>query len=220
MTEKAGAGHAPPIIGLVNGSGNGDGSGEAAIPTKFETNSPAPSHPQLSVTPRLQQLPPELREITEGYASLGRIFERSAQDTYNGLDRILSDLESTQDGLQVDGDYGRTKRTPEHGEQKRLRWLDFANSHRERFMKMFVMLKWAQSSREPVTKLIDLRDWLIQGVLSDQQVQEGLMWNSKDTSTAKLSSPDIETALRLLSGEKEDRLPDVSYSPSPRITYL
>lgn len=171
-----------------------------------------PTDHSQDLATKMKELPPELQQVTEGYAPLGRLFVRIAQDTHNTLQDVLSDLESTDDSAssQANGNSVHPKRQSALSDQKRLKLLEWAKTSRDRFMKLFVMLKWAQGSRESVGKVIDLRDWLLKGVFADQAVQESLMWIPKSTSTTRIPNPDLDNALRLLLDGESSRMPDVS----------
>lgn len=168
-------------------------------------------HPQ-DLMVKMKELPPELQQVTEGYAPLSRLFERVAHDTHNTLQELLLGLESTDENgaSQVNGNFAHHNRHSGLSDRKKLKLLEWAETTRDRFMKLFVMLKWAQTSRESVGKLIDLRDWMLKGVFADQAVQESLMWIVKNASAMRLKNPDIENALRLLLDGDASRMSDVS----------
>lgn len=160
----------------------------------------------------MKELPPELQQVTEGYAPLSRLFERVAQDSHNTLQDILSGLEITQehDTSQANGNSAPLNRPSGLSDQKRVKLLEWAKSTRDRFMKLFVMLQWAQNSRDPVGKLIDLRDCMLKGVFADQAVHENLMWIAKNTQAMRVQNPDLDNALRFLLGGDCSRMSDVS----------
>jgi len=158
--------------------------------------------------PKLDELPPELVHIVDGFYPLGRLLERSAQECYNDLEETitaLAEIPSQINGEQASNSAGVVSAG---NAQKRLRWIEFANTQRERFIKLLVLVRWSRQVNE-VGKLIDIFNWMrTQDQLWDT-VDDAMLNLRRTLETEKVPRPDLETALEILATGKSAKMPDV-----------
>lgn len=164
------------------------------------------------------QLPPEIEHITFGYLPLSRIITRLAQDTFNGLNDVISDMadlvvsqpsSNAPPGYlnpHVNGNGADDKL--EANVRKKERLFDFAKDRRAQFIKILVLLDWSRQM-DAISKVIDLKVWL------DGQrkiYEDATLWMGelkRLLGPMRLSNPDLKTALATLSLGKAPWLPDV-----------
>lgn len=164
------------------------------------------------------QLPPEIEHITFGYQPLSKLITRLVQETFNGLTDVINDLSEmqvTQLNNHAGGSHfnnhmnGNGHSNTSHGNSmKKLRLLNFAQDRRAQFIKTLVLSQWSRQAEE-VGKVIDLKVWL------DGQTRifdDATLWMGELKRTLapfKMPSPDLKTALEVLSSGKASWLPDV-----------
>jgi hypothetical protein len=157
---------------------------------------------------KLDELPPELVHIVDGFYPLGRLLERSAQECYNDLDETITALADIP--AQINGEHATNSAgfVSAGNAQKRLRWIEFANTQRERFIKLLVLVRWSRQVNE-VGKLIDIFNWMrTQDQLWDT-VDDAMLNLRRTLETEKIRRPDLETALEILATGKSAKMPDV-----------
>ncbi|SLM35989.1 Mediator complex, subunit Med14 [Lasallia pustulata] len=186
------------------------------------TAAPSTGDP-LSVLNSLSgQLPPEIEHITVGYQPLSKLITRLVQETFNGLTDVineLSEMQSTQLNNHAGGSHlnnhingnGHSS-TSQGSASKKLRLLDFAQDRRAQFIKTLVLSQWSRQA-EAVGKVIDLKVWLDgqTRILDDATLWMGEL--KRILSSSKMPSPDLKTALEVLSTGKASWLPDLGYIP-------
>lgn len=164
------------------------------------------------------QLPPEIEHITFGYLPLSRIITRLAQDTFNSLNDVISDIADlvvsqpspnhppSYLNPHVNGNGSDDKL--EANVRKKERLFDFAKDRRAQFIKILVLLDWSRQM-DAISKVIDLKVWL------DGQrkiYEDATLWMGelrRLLGPLRLSNPDLKTALAALSLGKAPWLPDV-----------
>ena len=179
----------------------------------------APTGDSLSVFDSLSgQLPPEIEHITFGYQPLSKLITRLVQETFNGLTDVINEVSEMQvtplnshAGVshlnnQVNGN-GHSNVSQGSG-PKKLHLLNFAQDRRAQFIKTLVLSQWSRQA-EAVGKVIDLKVWL------DGQTRifdDATLWMGelkRILAPFKMPSPDLKTALEVLSSGKASWLPDV-----------
>lgn len=167
------------------------------------------------------QLPPEIEHITFGYQPLSKLITRLVQETFNGLTDVIDDLSEMQ-VTQLNNHAGGShlnnhvngnghSNTSQGNSLKKLRLLNFAQDRRAQFIKALVLSQWSRQAEE-VGKVIDLKVWL------DGQTRifdDATLWMGELKRTlapSKMPSPDLKTALEVLSSGKASWLPDVGLS--------
>ena len=184
-----------PVAGHANGTS--PFTKESAVPPKALTDS-------------LRQLPPEIEHVTFGLLPLSRLLERVAQDCFNGLNELISELADAPRAYQANGVVATNSAgvTTAHSEEKRVRWLNFASRQKDIFIKLVVLVQWSRQMGD-IGKLIDLRVWLDKQRDIYNEAQRGIGELKRNLATAKVPNPDIETALEILSTGKSTIMPDV-----------
>lgn len=165
--------------------------------------------------------PLELTHITQGFFPFTKLVNRSAQQCWNDLSDIVTELAE----IQVPSFQGSvTPSIPINGKspgshpenvRKKLRVLEFAHGKRADFIKLLVLSQWSRQAAD-VGKLIDIQGF----VRSHHQAYAGaLQWlgdMKRDLVRAQIANPDLKTALEVLSKGKMVAMPNVSASYSPR----
>jgi mediator of RNA polymerase II transcription subunit 14 len=172
---------------------------------------------------RMDDLPDEIQHITTGIMSLGLLLSRLAQVTHNQLQELITTLSTrpfpqnpTADGTP---DYRSTTAedtSPESREKKKL-LLDTAEQLHAKWVKALVITEWSRKS-EAVGKLIDLRSHIGTqlGHYTDQLMEIAEV--KRSLSHARLPSPDLKTALEVLTSGEVSWLPELGYIEPPPLT--
>ena len=160
------------------------------------------------------QLPPEIEHITQGYMPLSKLITRLAQDTFNGLTETINEMADMQpppnNALSHLPSYASAQAL-QVNVQKKTRMWEFAHDRRAKFIKILVLSQWSRQA-EAVGKVIDLNFW----INSQRQLyKDATAWVGelkRMLAPIKLPSPDLKTALEVLSTGKAAWLPDASPS--------
>ncbi|KAL8767529.1 MAG: hypothetical protein Q9209_005993 [Squamulea sp. 1 TL-2023] len=161
----------------------------------------------------LEQLPPEIAHITEGYLPLSQLVIRLVQETFNGMTEVINQMSE----MQMPQTNGSILVNPSQGNvQKKVRLLEFAQDRKARFIKILVLSQWSRRA-ESISKVIDLKAWL--------DVQRGLYdgacsWIGelkRIMALERMPNPDLKTALEALSLGKAPGLPDLGYMPPKQV---
>lgn len=204
--------------GVVYTNGHSELEGDRVqAPSTDATNSNAVAIPGM-VSLHVGQLPPEIEHITFGYLPLSRIITRLAQDTFNDLNDVISemaDLVVAQPSASAPSSYlnphvngNGTDDKLEANVRKKERLFDFAKDRRAQFIKILVLLDWSRQM-DAISKVIDLKVWL------DGQrkiYEDATLWMGelrRLLGPLRTSNPDLKTALAALSLGKAPWLPDV-----------
>lgn len=160
----------------------------------------APGPTSIPRSSPLDDLPPEIRHITEGYHPLSKLFGRASQECFNGLNELVSQLAQQPDVAQANGLRATPDQSTPGDARKRLQWLEFANGQREKFIKLLVILQWSKKV-DDITKLVDIGVWNAeQRAYYDDS--KGYMGNvRRDMAAVRRSAPDIDDALAVLTEE-------------------
>jgi len=168
---------------------------------------PAPGH-------HLEQLPPEIAQVTSNYQPLSKLFERVAQECYTGLSETITSLREVRDHTHLNGGPSINAATisPASAE-KRVQWLNFADKQKDRFLKLWVMLQWSRHVGE-ISKTIDVFAWMNQQEAMFNNADDMMGRMKRELHPEKIPNPDIETALEILSNGQTSRMPDVCHMQS------
>jgi mediator of RNA polymerase II transcription subunit 14 len=168
----------------------------------------------------LDQLPPELIHITEGYLPLARLLERLAQTSHNELEAKileLADMPLPQSMLNGNGAHAPVEDHSADNISRKLRLLKLAQELHAKWVKALVLTQWSRKS-EDVSKLIDLtmylrtRKWQYDGALGEMSELK------RSLAPAALPNPDLKTALEVLSTGKASWMPDVCFGSREFVT--
>jgi mediator of RNA polymerase II transcription subunit 14 len=183
-------------------------------------STPTPS--QLAATqsiPRdlaaqIQDLPPEILHITEGFESLSTLLRRLAEVTHTRLSNKVVELAAMPTpSSAMNGNGIHLANGPDDNSvdniKKKAELLKFIEKTHADWTKALVITQWSRIS-EDVSKVIDLKIHLDkQRMLYDDAVG-GLFEVKRSLVQARVPNPDIKTAVEILSTGKASWMPDVS----------
>lgn len=168
---------------------------------------------KMEMMDQINQLPPEIAHITEGFQPLAVLLSRLAQVTSNRLTNKITELasmpmpSSTLNGNGAHYGNGLDDNSVDNI-RKKVQLLKFAEDTHADWAKVLVITQWSRISEE-VSKVIDLKVHLdTQRNLYDMAVYE-LSEVKRSLIRARLPNPDLKTAVEVLSTGKASWMPDV-----------
>ena len=194
---------------------NGHGlEGEARHPPTTDSVAPA-----LAKRSRMNDLPDEIVHIAEGYIPLSMILSRLAQQTHNVIQEKVQQLARMplpQPPVSaVNGNSplpGKDKEEFDNSHEslsKKVNLLEFIQTIHGKWVKALVIANWSRES-EMVTKLIDLKSHINEQLLHFDMRLDQVIDLKRNLIFARIPSPDLRTALQVLSCGNGDWMPDVS----------
>lgn len=159
--------------------------------------------------------PPEIEKFRDTLVPFGRMLERMAQQTYFDLSELLealADMRVPQPQM-ANGIGGQSP--PDKSAvsvDKKLRLLNFAQMHKDRFIKALVLSDWARNM-DDMAKLIDVSMFLRKYDWSTASAADSILRMKENMVGAKMPNPNIEGALELLSTGQAPWMPDMDYIP-------
>ncbi|KKF96098.1 Mediator of RNA polymerase II transcription subunit 14 [Ceratocystis platani] len=176
---------------------------------------------------RGNDLPPEIMHISDGCIPLSKIITRLAQLCHNQLsDKIrqiaLMPMPTPQQPSIVNGQVhssalGQKEEFDQSNESvaRKVALNQAIQKMHGKWVKTLVIADWSRRSQD-VSKLIDLKSHLGQ-VMTEYELRLDQMINVKrDLTFARLPSPDLKTALHVLSTGDGSYLPDFQFiEPEP-----
>jgi mediator of RNA polymerase II transcription subunit 14 len=169
---------------------------------------------------RMDDLPDEIQHITAQTMPLGLLLSRLAQISHNHLQELIAELATrpvtqnqTANGAP---DYRSTTTedtSPESLEKKRL-LLEFIQHLHTRWVKALVITEWSRKA-DMVGRVIDLKNHLERELEHFFQQFDVLANIRKQLPNARLPSPDLKTALQVLSTGEVSWMPEVGYIEPP-----
>ena len=175
----------------------------------------------------MDQLPPEIEHITFGYVPFHLLMSRLVQETFVGLTEVINEMSETPvpQSLQHTPPNHLNHLTNGNADisggnvQKKLRMLNYTSDRRAKFIKILVLLRWAQQA-EAVSRIIDLNVWTQARLF---EYRECVSWTGelkRMMLPLRDPNPDIRTALEVLSLGKASWLPDLGYLPPEPLSSL
>ncbi|OIW34566.1 MED14-domain-containing protein [Coniochaeta ligniaria NRRL 30616] len=165
-------------------------------------------------------LPDEIQHITAQSMPLGLLLSRLAQISHNHLQELIAELATrpVAQNSAVNGapDYRTTTAedtSPESLEKKRL-LLEFIQNLHTRWVKALVITEWSRKA-EPVGRLIDVKNYIEQQLAHFTQQAYAIADVKKQLIFARLPSPDLKTALEVLSSGDVSWMPEFGYIEPP-----
>jgi hypothetical protein len=205
VLEKGKAALADGAGNVVNGSGP-DMNGSQ--------QQPPPGQDLIETTPRMNDLPDEIVHITQGFVPLSLFLTRLAQTTHNALQDKITELakipvpaNATNGNSTLPNNV--TDDTSNENLRKKATLLNFAQDMHTKWVKALVITEWSRKS-EMVSKLIDLKFHIDQQRMLFDAALDNTMNVKRDLTFARMPSPDLKTALQVLSTGKAAWMPDVS----------
>ncbi|KAI9745246.1 MAG: mediator complex subunit [Claussenomyces sp. TS43310] len=199
-------------------SSNLNGINGGGVENAIEQRAGAQSTIPKDVADRIQQLPPEILHITEGFESLPRLLQRLSQVTHNQLTKKILDLAGMQIPASAINGNGAQLSLPGDDSsvdniKKKVQLLKFAEDTHANWTKALVITQWSRVS-EDIGKLVDLKvhvdgqkghyDWAVHEM---SEMKRSLVH-------ARVPNPDLKTAVEVLSTGKASWMPDVRRSLS------
>lgn len=162
---------------------------------------------------RLQQLPPEIVHITEGFEPLSRLLMRLAQVTHNRLSAKIMELAAMPTPSSAVNGNGMhyangTDDNSVDNVKKKVNLLKFAEVTHADWTKALVITHWSRIS-EDVSKVIDLKVHLDNQKRFYDAAFYDLMEVKRSLVQARVPNPDLRTAVEVLSTGKASWMPDV-----------
>lgn len=202
---------------------NGDASGRTDIERPAGPASAVTAHDgapgQAMVTAvssdptRMNDLPDEIVHITQGFIPLSVFLTRLAQLSHNTLQEKMLELAKMPiPASAVNGATNFAANAPDDTSAENLRkkaaLLHFAQDMHAKWIKALVITEWSRKAIN-VSKLIDLKFHVDQQrVLYDMTV-DSMVNVKRDLSFARMPSPDLKTALQILSTGSAPWISDV-----------
>ncbi|KAG7293114.1 mediator complex subunit [Staphylotrichum longicolle] len=194
---------------------------------------------------KTEDLPDELQHITTDIMPLSQLLSRLAQFSHAKLQQLILDLASKPlpelngsgkgnsmgggvNGSLINGANGGAKSgvngpspaledtSPESLEKKTM-ILNFIQDLHSRWVKALVIAEWARNA-DDVSKLIDIRSHLAEKLELYTKAFWDMVNVKHEMSFAKVPSPDLKTALEVLSTGAVHWMPDFGYLPKPPLT--
>ena len=188
---------APNGYGLVNGEGH---------------YSDAPLPPEM-LPATIEEFaksggPPEIEHITQGFLSLSTVAQRAAQEAHNATEELIAALADPYPSEQ-NGPWPKVP--PDDGPDalKKYRLWDFVHVWRSKFIKLLVLSQWTRNA-EAVSKIIDINQFIF---TRKTDYREAINWMAelkRSLLNHKIPTPDLKTAIELLSSGKAAWVSDVS----------
>ena len=170
-----------------------------------------PNPPDLQE--QMNQLPPEIAHITEGYVSLATLLERVAVKSHVDLSRKIEQLAAMPGpSPAVNGNSPQSldDNSPENV-AKKVELLKFIQNMHSDWVKALVITNWSSRSAD-VSKTIDLRVFLDQQKAYYQSAIHEMMEIKRDLPRARVPNPDLKTAIQILSTGRPSSKPDVRFN--------
>lgn len=159
--------------------------------------------------------PFELPHITQGFFPFGALVNRAAQQCWNDLSELITELAA----IQVPPQESPAAATPTNGKvignqssenvHKKVRLLEFAHAKRAEFIKLLVLSQWSRQAAD-VSRLIDLQGFIRTRHQAYAAALQYVGEMKRDLVRAQVANPDLKTALEVLSKGRVVSLPDVS----------
>lgn len=204
----------PGVVTMAEGAQNGVVDTVAGPPSKTM----AGNEMEIPIRPRMNDLPDEIVHITQGFVPVALLVSRMAQVTHNSLQEKIAELAKMPvPASAVNGNSNHTAQGPDDVSAENLRkkatLLNFAQDMHAKWVKVLVILEWSRNSAR-VSKLIDLKFHLDQQRILFDAAVDDMVNVKRDLTYARMPSPDLKTALQVLSTGNAPWIPDVCFPPS------
>lgn len=160
----------------------------------------------------MNDLPEEIVHITHGFVPLSLLLTRLAQVTHNSLQDKMAELAKMPlPATAVNGNSaaGGLDDSSSENLRKKGNLASFAQDLHGKWLKALVITEWSRKS-EMVSKLIDLKFHIDQQRILYDASLDNIVNVKRDLTFARMPSPDLKTALQVLSTGKAPWMPDVS----------
>jgi mediator of RNA polymerase II transcription subunit 14 len=177
---------------------------------------------QVPQSSRMNDLPDEIQHISEGYIPLGVLLSRLAQRTHNQLQgKILELAKMPVPTPALNGNSPHPGGLPDDASienlDKKASLLHYIQETHARWTKALVISAWSRKA-PTVSKLIDLMRHLDEERMAYQTGLDYMINIKRDLTFARLPSPDLQTALQVLSTGDASWMPDINYIEPPPLS--
>ncbi|KAI0382086.1 MED14-domain-containing protein [Hypomontagnella monticulosa] len=205
-----------------NGAGAGSGNAMANGKGNVDGANPAQSQQPGSNASRMNDLPDEIKHITDGYVPLGVLLSRLAQKTHNQLsDEILTLAKMPVPATAVNGNSSHAGAAADDSSPenlgKKAKLLNFVQEKHAEWVKMAVIARWSRNAQS-VSKLIDLMFLIRMQEKRYTDITASMADHRWSLTFARLPNPDLRTALQVLSTGTAPWMPDFNYIEPPSLT--
>ncbi|KAG6017424.1 hypothetical protein E4U54_007260 [Claviceps lovelessii] len=172
---------------------------------------------------RMNDLPDKIVHITQGFVPLSLLFTRLAQVSHNALqDKITELAKMPMPAMAMNGTTSSYSSSgPDDTSSDNLRkkgaLLHFAQEWHGKWLKALVIAEWSRQSHQ-VSKLIDLKYHIDQQRMVYDAALDHIVNVKRDLTFARMPSPDLKTALQVLSTGSAPWMPDLHYIEPPALT--
>ncbi|PHH87272.1 hypothetical protein CDD83_9107 [Cordyceps sp. RAO-2017] len=199
--------------------------GMGATPASDASRQPASNAPRSSTASRsrMNDLPDEIIHITQGFIPLSLLLTRLAQTTHNSLQEKAAELAKMPlPAAAVNGNAANTSGsavddTSSENLRKKGNLATFAQDLHGKWLKALVITEWSRKS-EMVSKLIDLKFHIDQQRILYDASLDNIVNVKRDLTFARMPSPDLKTALQVLSTGTAPWMPDLNYIDPPPLS--
>lgn len=162
---------------------------------------------------RINELPPEIIHITEGFFPLSTLLTRSAMKSQVELSEKIVELgRMPLPSSAVNGNAAQPLVTDDNSPEnvdKKVSLLNFAQEQHASWLKNLVLTQWARRS-EDVSKIIDLRVHLMNERTKYETAMLKMGELRKMLAYARVPNPDLKTAVEVMTTGKANWMPEVS----------
>ncbi|KAJ6445617.1 mediator-RNA polymerase II transcription subunit 14 [Purpureocillium lavendulum] len=171
---------------------------------------------------RMNDLPEEIVHITQGFVPLSLFLTRLAQVSHNSLQEKVAELVKMPiPSAAVNGNSTYNSSGPDDGSTENLRkkasLATFAQDMHGKWLKALVIAEWSRKAGA-VSKLIDLKFHIDQQRVLYDATLDNVVNLKRDLTFARMPSPDLKTALQVLSTGSAPWIPDLGYLDLPPLT--
>lgn len=175
----------------------------------------------MAVHSSMDDLPDEIQHITADILPLGLILSRLAQFSHGKIIDQIASLASKQPHNIANGtanyQFTGAEDTSQDSLDKKVSLLRFFQDLHTRWVKALVITEWSKKA-DKVSRLIDIRAHLATKLGQFEQVFWELINVKRELQWAKVPSPDLKTALEVLSTGEVSWMPDLGYLEPPALT--
>ena len=174
-------------------------------------------------TQRMSELPEEIRHITEDIVPLNLLLSRLAQWSHGRLQEEISLLASKPlpqtavNGASNNYMFTGTDDPSKESIDKKVTLLNTMQHLHQKWVKALVITEWSKKAHQ-VGKLIDIKAHLHDELARVEQIFAAMIGFKQSLHHARLPSPDLKTALDILSSAEVSWMPDLGYVEPPPMT--
>ncbi|PHH67599.1 hypothetical protein CDD82_1282 [Ophiocordyceps australis] len=201
-----------------NGVNGSSAAAHAQQPRDAEDARPPP--PDAKACLRMNDLPDDIVHITHGFVPLSLLLGRLAQVSHNSLqDKIAELAKMALPTTAVNGAPASPSADDVSTDnlRKKSSLASFAQDMHAKWLKALVITEWSRQSHH-VSKLIDLKFHIDQQRMVYDAALDHMANIKRDLTYARMPSPDLKTALQVLSTGSAPWMPDANYIEPPPLT--